>query len=100
MWGGEELKYVHFKLTLAFEFCLCWTFNPSSTEAMGMLMSRVGQAEEGRKPFLQGSVAGADVFLGFIYARVAQKYSNARTVLSDNLILPYMLCGVVDFCGF
>lgn len=67
---------------------------------MGMPMSRVGQAEEGRKPFLQGSVAGVEVFLGFIHARVAQKYSNAQTVLSDNLTLSYMLCGVVDFCGF
>lgn len=70
------------------------------TEVMGMPMSRVGQAEEGRKPFLQGSVAGVEVFLGFIHARVAQKYSNAQTVLSDNLTLSYMLCGVVDFCGF
>jgi len=54
---------------------------------MGYGWPRVGQAEEGRKPFLQGSVAGADVFSGFIYARVAQRYSNAQPVWSDNLIL-------------
>lgn len=50
-------------------------------------MTRVWQVEDGREPFLPGSVAEADVFSGFIYPRVAQKYFNAQLVFSGGLIL-------------
>lgn len=86
LWNGKEYEYMHFNFTLTFELCLCWTCNPTATETVRMLTTRVWQVE-GREPFLPGSVAEADVFSGFIYPRVAQKYFNAQPVFSGGLIL-------------
>lgn len=55
---------------------LCWRFNPASAEKVRMLTTRVCWVGVGKKPFLQGRVAGTVVFPGLTHIRVTQKCCN------------------------